>query len=68
MGTEIASGGEDDGYQSPVFDLSSDDDEDLSERVYNPNAQKKKRRVEEPEVAPAPIDLEALALRALGKR
>lgn len=60
--------GGDDGYQSPTFDLSSDDSEDDGARAYNPNkapSNKKQRRaeVDEPE-----IDLEALALRAMGKR
>lgn len=60
----------DDGYQSPRFDLSSDASDDDGAAFYNPNKAvkpKKKRRVD----APAPVaemDLEALALRAMGKR
>lgn len=60
---------DDDGYVSPVFDVSSDDSDDDGARMYDPNkaVSKKKRRTEE---APkeAEIDLEALALRALSKR
>lgn len=60
---------DDDGYVSPDFDLShlesSDDD---GERMYNPNKVSKKHKKQRVEpTATAPIDLEALALRALGK-
>ena len=59
--------GDDDGYVSPVFDLPSDSDDDGTATTYSQN-KSKKRRVEAPEEDAVPIDLEALALRALGKR
>ncbi|KAI5479785.1 ATP-dependent rna helicase dbp4 [Pseudohyphozyma bogoriensis] len=71
-GVEFEPMSDDDGYVSPEFDLPSDDEFDEDERVYNPKKEKssKKRRVEFAEEEPkAPeIDLEALALRAMGKR
>lgn len=63
---------EDDGYQSPTFDLSSDDSDDDGATMYNPNkampSSKKKRRTEERTQTLPEFDLEAMALKALGKR
>ncbi|KAM0750297.1 DEAD-domain-containing protein [Meredithblackwellia eburnea MCA 4105] len=74
-GYELEPMDEDDGYVSPEFDLPSDSDFDESETVYNPNKVKKdnskskRRRMDEDDEPAAPkIDLEALALRALGKK
>jgi hypothetical protein len=65
---------DDDGYVSPTFDLPSDDDDDDGALWYDPNKEKtsssnkKRRTVVRDEDAPVEVDLEALALRALGKR
>lgn len=61
---------DDDGYQSPVFDLSDhESDNDEGATFYNPNktsvpAHKKKRKMEYVDTT---VDLEALALKALGQ-
>lgn len=58
---------DDDGYQSPVFDLSDhESDDDEGAKFYNPNAtsSKKKRKMEYVDHS---VDLEALALKALGR-
>jgi hypothetical protein len=74
---------EDEGYVEPDFDqiLGSDPSDDDGEAWYDPEkerakekarqakASNKKRRVDrEEEDAPAQVDLEALALKALGRR
>lgn len=76
-------GDEDDAHVEPSFDelLGSDPSDDDGEAWYNPEkerakekakeakASNKKRRVQrEEEAMPAPVDLEALALKALGRR
>lgn len=82
-GVEIASMDGDDGYIEPDYDhlLGSDPSDDEGEAWYDPEKERakerarqakatnKKRRVErEEEDAPPQVDLEALALKALGKR
>ena len=59
---------DDDGYVSPVFDLSDRSDDDGISPYQPDKPQKKKQRRTEEAPVKAELDLEALALRAMGKR
>ena len=57
---------DDEGYVSPVFDLSHLSSDDEEEKRYNPNKVSKHKK-QRTAVGPSEVDLEALALRALGR-
>lgn len=75
-GVEFEPASEDDGYVAPTFDLPTDSEDDGEDRMFDPERDgrpkaSKKRRVgrgEEEVPEEVAVDLEALALRALGRR
>ncbi|KAK4055869.1 ATP-dependent RNA helicase dbp4 [Microbotryomycetes sp. JL221] len=72
-GAALDSADDDDGYESPTFDGLMDfevsDDDENDNGVYKPRADATKRRkVEQVESKAPQVDLEALALRALGRK
>ena len=65
----------DDGYVAPVFELPTDSEDDGEDRMFDPSrdgrpkAGKRRKTAREEDVPEeAEVDLEALALRALGRR
>ncbi|KAK4046831.1 ATP-dependent RNA helicase dbp4 [Microbotryomycetes sp. JL201] len=72
VGAVIESGDDDDGYTSPTFDglvdFDASDGDENDNGVYRPRADTKRRKVDRELPAAPAVDLEELALRALGKK